>query len=253
MNVFEELEGNIFVKDMLGQFPAELDQVEKTEKNRAVENKSEPPKSDPSPGKDSVAIAKLLTPDNILAGNSGTDPDIRPKSEEAPISTEPEETMPRLPKEVCRLDPLTKGIFCRIARSKRATGVTWDEAFRQALQDIKEQDPVQDVFTGRFCAVEQYLKLRSRLPLDRRNGNGLVTMNVFDEVESNTFFHEMLGDLYYVRPIPKEVLEWDFGLQESFCNNALENMVGGMLPEEADRAAIESVKNSDWYTLWQKE
>jgi hypothetical protein len=70
-------------------------------------------------------------------------------------------------------------------------------------------------------------------------------MNVFQEIESNKFFQEMLGDLYYFRPIPKEVLEWDFGLQESFCNNALENMVGGMLPEEADRWAIETVKESN--------
>ena len=140
MNVFEELEGNIFVKDMLGQFHTDLDQAENIEIKRDVDKKPKPPKSDPSPANNRVAKATLKTIDEILWDESGADPDISPKGQEASISTEPEDKMPQLPKEVSRLRSMTKDIFCRNARSKRAMGVSWDEAFRQAWRDVKEQE-----------------------------------------------------------------------------------------------------------------
>jgi hypothetical protein len=129
--------------------------------------------------------------------------------------------------------------------------------------------------------------LLSQVKLD---GNHI--MNVFDELENNTFVNDMLTknsgrplikldgydvNIYgfYTRSeprnklidgnavhsatngepslgevrvnpggMPEEVMGWNDFLQESFCIHASDYMEEGMGREEADRLAIEDVKNS---------
>ncbi len=54
-------------------------------------------------------------------------------------------------------------------------------------------------------------------------------------------------------PIPDEVREWNDDLQESFYMHSCWNNESGMTWDEADRTAIEDVKNSPEYLVYQKE
>ena len=57
-------------------------------------------------------------------------------------------------------------------------------------------------------------------------------------------------DLWYLPPIPEEVMTWNDRFIELFCILSIRHLRRGFSPEEADEKAIEQVKAEPRFREW---